>query len=142
LLDLALVALDMEWAIPAANELFKVGGAGVLPLDLRTPPHPAPLLLQMATARLEGQSWKQVRALDNETFPHGDCCRLDTLICSYLNTRCFAPHQVLMGGLIDGINAEIPNSGKGWTKDLLSPIEQGLKAQVRQSGEREAVPPC
>ena len=39
--------------------------------------------------------------------------------------------QVLMGGLIDGINAEIPDSGKGWTKDLLSPIEQGLKAQVR-----------
>ena len=35
LLDLALVALDMEWAIPAANELFKVRRAGVPPIDLR-----------------------------------------------------------------------------------------------------------
>ena len=59
---------------------------------------------------------------------------LGALTCANLYTR-FAPHQVLMGGLIDGINAEIPNSGKGWTKDLLSPIEQGLKAQVRQSDE-------
>ena len=65
LLDLALVALDMEWAIPAANELFKARTLlrmGASPQQQRYRVSHTLLLIQMATARLEGQSWKQVRA--------------------------------------------------------------------------------